>query len=120
MFCGPYPQNPSSFLRVQSDVAPSEEGVREVPVSIPGGLGLPIHEPFSILGLGTQRDLGAGVYSVRYSPFGRPMGVSAGSQRRQGRENSEEKRASLTKQWRNTIPEAKAGESRILQRPPQP
>lgn len=104
MFCGPYPPSPSSLLRVQSGAAPPEEGVRGTPNSTPGTLGSQIYGPFSILGLGTQWDLVAGVYSVRYSPFGRAMGVSAGSQRRQGRGNSEERRASLKKGWRNTLP----------------
>lgn len=53
----------------------------------------------------------AGVCSGRYSPFGRAMGVSAGSQRRQDRQNSEERRASSRKGWRHTLPGAKAGGS---------
>lgn len=59
-----------------------EKGVRGALDSNPGGLGFPICGPFSTLGLGTQWDLAAGVYSVSYSPFGRAIGVSAGSQRR--------------------------------------
>lgn len=97
-----------------------KRGSEGAPDSTPGGLGFPVYGPSSILGSRTQRDLVAGGYSVRYSPFGRAMGVSAGSQRRQDRWNSEERRASPNIVWGSPLPGAEEGGSRILQRPLQP
>ena len=57
-----------------------EEGVGGAPDPTPGGLRLPVCGPFSTLGSRTQRDVVTRGYSVSYSPLGRAMGVSAGSQ----------------------------------------
>lgn len=67
-----------------------EEGVRGAPDPTPGDLGFPVCGPFSTLGSRTQRDVVTRGDSVSYSPLGRAMGVSAGSQRRRDRRNREE------------------------------
>ena len=100
-------------------IPPPEEGVGGAPDPTPGGLGLPVCGPFSTLGSRTQRDVVTRGYSVSYSPLGRAMGVSAGSQRRQDRWNREERRASLKKVWGHS-PGAEEEGSRTFQRPPQP
>ena len=95
-----------------------EEGVRGAPDPVPGGLGFPVCGPFPALGSRTQRDVVTRGYSVSYSPSGRAMGVSAGSQRKQDRRNREERRVSLKRVWGHPLPGAEEGGSRTLQRPP--